>query len=519
MTKYTAPIAIFAFTALLICLLGYRGGIIAHTYNVDAIYRANQSIINDLIRSYDVNLGVFHIIEEEVCIHSKESGCLFNNQITPYGFIFVNEPYDSKISKQYRFIVKNRETKYVPKWNLDANEAIIFGGKAPPNMRYYSFQNYLMERYNFGFLRFVFGSLGNSINNFRINVTADGQFIAVASPNRIVQDNIIHTLSKHFPGSNLLPFPYSVGSKVRYGHAGEPDLFSIMARFAMPDNETEWLAYKKSTPIWVYKLKFRDLGYFKNLEHFGNPKPDLITAKTNFNEGKLVGEVGMLREGIINVHAGKRSIYESYLSKSALDILNIRSGGDCISEWFSINCFGEIRDTVYALTLPSFNLKKGEIFYVYGVNHRMLNNTAYTGIIMYDTTTMTALGSVNDMKLRGTANEYLGYEADYLYVHKFMYDCPEDSSDCTAIKSIKDLNIKEGDTLNILGRDYNDIQFNISNVLLPRYIIVTDGRMPYRPSMVVIASIIYGNFKAILISISIILGVPLLLLSLNYSVG
>jgi hypothetical protein len=497
-----------------------------HIYRTDYVHEGNHRMIEDLSEYYTVRLGAFHITGHEICNHAKDVGCQYNNHITPYGFIFLNESTKIQNSKMYRFKLEHNGTFFVPKWNFATDEAVIFGGTIPPDMRYFSFQNYILERDNYGFWKFVFGSIGYSVNNFRLNVR-NNEFMVIITPNQLVEQHVEQIVDKYY-ATNFLKLPHSVPTQymsttLRYGYDKKADVFTNLARFAIPSNVTQWEMFRNKPPIWVYRLrvKYQYTSNFKShiniYQKYGyaqkeatnlyditnlNPAPALIKGTTKFNELAFEQDMEFLEENL-EEHHKNQTVYKSLFSGSGLDLLNIRWGGDCISDWFCINCMGDISDTIYATALPSFNLYQDEILYVYGINHKYVNNTAYTGIVIYDLSAGTAITSVDDTKLLNTASKWLDYTADHLFVYKFMYRCPVNDTDCVEI-NIGLSGMAEGGLMGILGRDYDGFRPDISELILPRYMIVTNNRIPYRLNTIVIRAIINGHMRTIVVVILVV---------------
>lgn len=489
-----------------------------YVYHISEVYRTEQTMLDKLKDKYEITQGIFYVTGLEICNYATDIGCQYNNHLTPYGFVVFPDPPEIQNNRSYRFKVEFNNTLYVPKWNLATDEVIIFGGIVPPEMRYFSFQNYIIERNNYGFWRFIFASLGNSRNKFRIK-TKDGKFMIISSANKILQNDVKDITDGFYENDNFLEFPREMPTqflttKLRYSNIGydNPDVFNYVARFALPKNKEEFESYLKNTPIWVYKLKLKDsVTNHSNITDFENlnKAPEILKRRTNTNELSLWPEFKLLGKKIRNEYKrdGTNSIFGSFISKSGLDVVGIRWGIDCNSDWYTINCMGEILDTIYATTLPSFSLQKDDIVYIYGVNHHELNNTAYSGIVLYDMKTITAITSVDDTKLKGSAKKWLGYDADQFFVHKFMYECPVGDNDCTNIPLKPFPNTTIGNSLNILGRDYNDVQFNTNDVIFPRYLIITKGHRPYKLSPMLVTAIVLGFSRYIFIgAFTVIIG-------------
>jgi hypothetical protein len=487
----------------------------------DKSIHSNDDLEEKIIESnkFDIEKGIFHVIGPEGCNHMNDVGCLYNNNISEYGLIFFEK--DESIDTEYRIQVSYRKKLYVPKWTMEEDELIIIGGKRPPKMRYFSFQNYLNSRDNYWFWRFTFASLGNSANNFRINSENDNIMI-ISSPNRLLKHEVAEILENPFV--YFLDFPKEVKtkfnfiSKIRYNKNRERfDLFSIMSRFALPKNYTEWLLYKKNIPLYVYKLKLKPNLRKNPINDFHlNPQSVLEDEIENYNELPLMPIMNKISEAISKKYKkSNKSVFGNLYEMSGLALLNARSGSDCISDFLNINCMGEISDTDYPTTNPSFKLYENDTLYVYGVNHNFLNNTNYTGIVLYDLSsikTQMAIASVDDNRLEGTARKWLDIQdldikeinnrdiRDYFYVYAFRYNC-SGYVDCIEIPTKIYPNTTIGNTLNILGRNYGKFRYNSKKMILPKYSIVTDGHSPYRISYVLVIEYIIGRSREIMILI------------------
>lgn len=260
-----------------------------YVYNVTSIHSHESFLPNSIVSFFDITQGIFHILGSEYCEYIKDIGCLYNNQFTPVGFVSFPEKNNPE-GLSYRMKIKYEKTDelYVLRWPLDTDEVILIGGSLFENLKYFGFQNYICSRNNYGFHNFILGSLGNSVNNFRIN-SKDGKFVIIATVNKYLQDLVEHEITSIL-NPNYLPFPIEVppkyfkSTKLRYGTTLKNDMFMITARFAFPGNVTSWHEYVENLPIWVIKLKLKK--EFKDEEKITefNPAPILLPEVTLFDE-------------------------------------------------------------------------------------------------------------------------------------------------------------------------------------------------------------------------------------------
>lgn len=458
-------------------------------YNISQINQiTNQSMLDELQSEYHIEQGLFVLTGKEICNTTEKSvGCMFNNYLTPYGITMF--PKNDNFT--YRFVANYNNTQYVSKWPLHSDQAVLIVGKQVPKMRYFGVDNYLLERDNYGFYRFVFGSLGNSVNNFKIDQNND-TFVIIASASWLVTEDVSDIVWKYYKNINELPFPQNIHSEffdaeLRYGDY-KPDLFTIMTRFALPVNDTEWATYAENIPINVWKLSYRnDISRFRHLHAYNEIAPD----KTNNNELHLLPDVNdlqrKLQESIFEMYS-TWSIFGSWTTVSGLEMLNVDTGSRVISDYMCTYSPGDSGDTVYLTSLPQFVLDKEDVFIVYGVNHYAMNNTAYTSIQIYDTYKQMSITAIDDRDLINTT------DSPMLFAYSFAYDC----SNVRLNIPCKQITYYTDNILGLMGRDYNNVRYDVNTVIPFRYMIIT-RQFPYRLSMTVFGLVLLGQIRKIFV--------------------
>jgi hypothetical protein len=101
-----------------------------------------------------------------------------NNPATKY-LVYLVPPASGhevtgKISEIVQFL--GVTAKVTPFWSLRPDEAVVFVGRTPPECRYFSLDQFLMDRTYGDEARWIFAPFGDTVNNMVINTegTPDG---------------------------------------------------------------------------------------------------------------------------------------------------------------------------------------------------------------------------------------------------------------------------------------------------------------------------------------------------------
>ncbi len=528
------PFNTFALITLSIVIIGQLVYNVIHEprptpyiYNVNITDHFDSNrLINDIEKYYDITQGLVASVRHEVCNRTEKSiGCMYNNYITPYNVIMFPEKNDNL---SYRISSVYNNITYVPKWTLGTNQVILIIGRMP-DVRFFNFHNYLMERNNYWFYRFIFGSLGNSVNNKRIRMNND-TFVIISSVNAIHDEYVNDMVLKYYNQVNYLDFPKTVkgeffDTNLRYTYQDSPDLFSIISRTALPNNKTTYNEFLNNPTINVWKLTYKYPLTMHN--QYLKKYNELIPDTTNNNELHLRPLIDNLRHELIStIHESypDHNIFTNWMTISGLDMINVNTGGKSISDYLCTYAVGDSGDTVYMTSLPHFVLYPDDVLIIFGVDHYSMNNTMYSAVQLYNIGKLQSILAIDDTEFNNTASEFMkSDEYNNLFVYAIAHNCTKYyemrrtkyiRKTRTRCKEI-DMNIgptKYTDVLGVMGRDYNSIRYDIPQTIPFKYMIITRQNIPYRISLFVILQILIGYSRwivTIILTLSIIYGVRL----------
>ncbi len=348
--------------------------------------------------------------------------CLVCNQILPMG-------YGNNAGAPYLLITQEEGnypyTIQVPRdIQIEPYDAVVFIGRTPPPVAYFSFSGYLFDIYDEGepdHRRVVFSSLGDTINPHRINVhdrkfPYDQDVVIVMTPDKGTNARVWKA-AKHaripLDLMNTFVVPSSV---VHLGKNVDKDRFIFLQRIFLPDDENDLETYLKDVKEWttVFYLTFPKA---PPLDPY--PMPGMKVRGTGRTEVDLMPALDKLEAEILAGHPGYRATrYQS---------------GIWLNEWLDgiqrgVNLLGECRDTVYLKT-ENFRLTDDvdDFLMVYGVNHEMTRKATYSNFSIYHYGKELGVAGRHSRQLAGTANPYdLGEyqdKAKFLYAFKVARNC------------------------------------------------------------------------------------------------
>ncbi len=296
------------------------------------------------------------------------------------------------------------------------DEAVLFIGKTPPEVKYFSYRSYLCNRYFpiEGKVRRIFASLGDTLSNFTINTsgTPDDPFeketIIISTADRGIDSRIREVLKQTGYSPDIINTDIIPHSLVKMGLKEEDDTFIFMHRIALFADEAKGEQYLQSNPGIVWRLTPKTSVL---TDPFPIP-PLLVRGTGDTSELDLMGAVDDLRQAIIDK-------YSDYQFNDLSTSLWVLEGYDAIQR--GVDVLGETRDAVYLIT-SNFSLADNpdDFVILYGVNHGVTGKVIYSNIAIYGAEYLNGVNAVIDQKLIGTAEEYLPAhpEAKYLYVWK-----------------------------------------------------------------------------------------------------
>ena len=347
--------------------------------------------------------------------------CWGNNPSTPYMVYKLPLAPGQTVSNMMTEGVINPERKGL--WNdfrLRADEAIVFVGRTPPEVDYFSYRSYLGMRYFPAErkARRIFASLGDTINHLEIKTagTPDG-----AKGNPFGQETIIITTADKGTDARVRSaiqaagYPLSIvntdtipAGLVKMGLDAQADNFVFIHRVAFFKDPKAGEDYLSQPLGRVFRLTPTALS---TPDPFP-VQPLKVRGTGDTSELNLMAAVDELRQAILAKHGSANA-------KDLSTRIWLLEGNDAIQR--GVDVIGENRDTFY-LRSDSFTLADDpdEYLIVYGVNHAATGKAIYSNFGMYGEKAINGVGAVASETLAGTAEAYLPNNpaAKYLYVYK-----------------------------------------------------------------------------------------------------
>lgn len=376
-----------------------------------------------------------------------------NNPATQYLVYLVPPASGQEVTGKISEITKELgvTAKVTPFWSIRPDEAVIFVGKTPPECRYFSFDQFLMERTYENETRWIFapfcdtvnnlviktegtleGSPGNPYNQTTILVsTADrgiNQRIRAAAQSAGYSDGIINTLA--------LP-----SGLLNLGLENNSDTFAVFFRPSLFEDKQAGDDYIANKPATVFRITPN-----KSVELDPYDMPELRIRGTGTTEFDLIDDLEELRIAILNKY--------SMLNTTELPVSQaVPTGSDAIQR--GIDGFGPTNDACYlwsasqtpSLPTPPFpdiskyysylqdsSITLGndtkEFIIVYGVNHVATGKAIYENFVPYGADIWNGVGMITDVDFNGTAEEYIpdNPNAKYLYAYKISRNCDGDAN-------------------------------------------------------------------------------------------
>jgi hypothetical protein len=417
-----------------------------------------DAFIANLPPGWNVTTGSWVYFDSVGCFTTPGFTCYGDNPSSPYGSPYFNE---------------FGANPNLATLQLGGDEAIVIIFRTPPEMRYYSFNQYLFKRPDSSVE--LFASMSEALNLKRLGTTGSpepgaspfGSYAAVvwtADQNTFdsVQADLLES-GLPLQAINFLPLPPAIPARpgmpaygLQLGHGPASDVFNMLMRTALPDDQAAFDAYRQENPYYVLRVgpgthlppnPAPVIGYPSDVSGFAE-SASLQTALT-----RLVSDIGK-RYGSAFSFKKQASTYTEHV------------GWDCISE--ISECTGDNFDVLYSHDVATFVRVKDlqDFIIVVGVNHRQSGKAAYTNSTVYDSKKFASIVSITDVDLTsqsalyhaGVTNPRDPRVRTYrgLYAYMFSYDCAGKQY-CAAIPpptASNPVGLRPGAPFFVLGRSY-----------------------------------------------------------------
>ena len=316
---------------------------------------------------------------------------------------------------------------------MEPDEAIVFVGTTPPEVKYFSYRSYIGTRWfdELGDYARIFASLGDTVNNYRIRTgsipgqVSSGPYqkpvMIITTGDRGTNELVRKAALRAGYSTNMMNDDIIPSGLIRMGLANTSDTIAFIHRLAFFANETLGMEYMNSTPGRVFRIT-------PNITHTQQPYgvPHLLVRGTgDAHELDFLDDQETLREAIIARHGDGMVV-----SGNKTDIW-VLEGFDSLQR--ETDALGDNRDALY-LRNGDYLLGDDDFLIVYGVNHQATGKVLYTNIAVYGTEALNGVVAVTDADIAGSANSYLpgNPNADLFYVWKFARHCNGEAG-CTEV--------------------------------------------------------------------------------------
>ena len=194
-------------------------------------------------------------------------GCFGNNPSTPY-LAYKLPPYPGLVEggRITDALINPANEGLWEDYFMEPDEAIVFVGSTPPEVKYFSDRSYISSRWfpEENTSREIFASLGDQINNFRINTGMspgdnspapyNRETMIITTADRGTNERVRRAALAAGYQTNIMNDDILPSGLIRMGKESTSDAITIIHRVALFANETLGNAYVNSTPGTVLRL-------------------------------------------------------------------------------------------------------------------------------------------------------------------------------------------------------------------------------------------------------------------------
>jgi hypothetical protein len=325
-------------------------------------------------------------------------------------------------------------------FQLQPDEAVVFIGKTPPPVAYFSYRSYVIDHIyedasGAQEAKRVFTSLGDTLSNRTIKTERSHPFQAdvliVITADRETDRRVRAAAREAGIPAAIINTDIIPSSVVRMGVDKEPmpfqgppkdsDAFVFIHRvFLNEGDESAYQHYLDDPGARVFHLTHDA----QAVKHDPFPMPKVLKRGSGSTEVDLMPSLENLRQAILHRYPGY----------TATELTT----GIWLEEWLDgiqrgKNLLGENRDTSY-LSSENFRLRESpdEFLVVYGLNHELLGKATYSNFGVYHDLKKLGIVGKHSRDLAGSASEYLPADpeapfydpnASYLYAQKVSRVC------------------------------------------------------------------------------------------------
>lgn len=339
------------------------------------------------------------------------SSCLGNNPTSPYAALAVPPPAGAPPSAD----PTGRA------FRLRADEAVVFVGNTPPEVKYFGFTPYISERSDGrGGRAKPMASIAETLNNLVIKVEAAsgepvfGKRTAVvlaadARTVRAVSDGLVESGLAATAINTLVLDP----ALARFGLDEAADAFGVLFRVAVPKDRAALDAWVSAPGATVFRVTPKVPAAAEPLA-----SPSARSKSTATTEAALTAAVNALGDAIAAAYPGR-------IGESLAVGDGVRDPAACLAGTAG-DCLFDNRDTTY----PSIGARilfanDSDFYVVYGVDHQVSQKVSYANFSIYAVENLVGIAAVTGDRYPGSAQRYLPGSADAarLYAWKIARAC------------------------------------------------------------------------------------------------
>ncbi len=363
-----------------------------------------------LTERFTVQHGAVSTIDPTACC--DWSSCWKRNTEFDYGIYLVPPGPDESLDGR-ELNAEGQQYQY----RLRHDEAVVFIGRTPPTMSYYSFRTYAHDRDDgMGGRVKTFASLGDSINQFTIGTVEPDPFSAMTILVTAADVGVFEAVrdaavASGFP-AEVVNFDALPEHLVVLGLEDEADTFRMnlrMAGFTDPTTQQDYIDAADGTVLRLTPAS----GDF-------SPRPFVPDTfrypGTGTNEDDLAPAVEALRLAILEAHS------DLLAAQPETNIREVETDADC---WGGCNRDASMSNTPH-FTLPIE--AEEEFVMVYGVNHHATGKSSLHTAMVVGIFNDDSAAVVDSIAMPGSAQRYLPDhpDADKLYAWQFRRSCDGD---------------------------------------------------------------------------------------------
>jgi hypothetical protein len=374
-----------------------------------------------------------------------------NNPATKYLVYLVPPAAGHEVTGIISDIIKELgvTAKVTPFWSLRPDEAVVFVGRTPPECRYFSFDQYLMERTYGNETRWIFANLGDTVNNMVINIegTPAGQAgnpfnqttIVVSTADKGIDQRIRAAAQSAGYSDGIINTQVIPSAMLKLGVENNSDTFGVFIRPALVADQKAGDDYIANKPAMVFRITPNES---TDLDPYSVPEQRVRgTGTTEFD---LMDDLEELRIAILNKYDESNATELPTSQAVPVGSDGIQRGIDVIGPDSDACYLWTGNQTVSSPTPPfpdftqyydflrnppvTLGTDADEFIIVYGVNHVATGKATYQNFVPYGADVWNGVGMITDVDFNGSAEEYLpeNPNARYLYVYKLTRNCDGD---------------------------------------------------------------------------------------------